>query len=78
MYDVCVSCVYAAIAKKREDILKTRKQRLVREQQPGCLVVCGGAQAIQSNCYRSTDDESGEASSDDHGSVHIHHATETF
>lgn len=34
---MCVFCVYAAIAKKREDFPKTRKQRLA--QHVACLYV---------------------------------------
>lgn len=73
-----MECGYTAIAKRRKDIPKTRKQRLADEKQHGCCYMENYKQ-FGATATAAQDDEAEEASSDDHGVVYIYiyHATET-
>lgn len=70
-------CRYTAIAKRRENIPKTRKQRLADEKAwlRGWLYVENYKQ-FGANATEAQGDKAGKASSDDHGMVHIYRATE--
>lgn len=76
---MCVPGVYATLAKRRENIPNTRKQKDL--QMNNGLVALFHVEEYKQFGATATEaqgDEAGEASSEDHRLVYMHHTTKIF